>query len=182
MDRGELADALARARTPDDRLAWFAALLGREAHAQVEIVGGSAVEIYLTSASHVSQDIDLVGPQEKLEAVLRRWGFRPVEGRSRQTYWANKRVGLVHVLGATDRSGLPPRRVRTPHGPVLLSAPEPLIIRRLVRSSRLKSKVLYAQAVALARLGSLDWAYLRREARYEKVESHLTRLRRAVRA
>lgn len=182
MDRGELARALALAVTPEDRLAWFAALLARESRAQVEVVGGSAVEIYLTSEAHVSKDIDLVGPQDKIEVVLRRWGFRPVEGESQQTYWTNPKVGLVHVLGPTDRSGLPPRKVRTPHGPVLLSAPEPLIIRRLVRSSRRRSKGLFDQAVALARLGSLDWDYLKREARYEKVEPLLTRVRRAVRA
>lgn len=180
MDRSELTRALAQAGTPEDRLAWFVALLSREARVQVEVVGGSAVEIYLTSASHTSRDIDLVGPEDKLAVVLRRWGFRPVEGRSQQTYWTNPKVGLVHVLGPADRSGLPPRKVRTPHGPVLLSAPEPLIIRRLVRSSRRRSKELYDQAVALARMGSLDWEYLRREARYERVESYLTRLRKVV--
>lgn len=182
MDRAELARALGRATTPDDRLAWFAALLARESRAQVEIVGGSAVEIYLTSAAHISQDIDLVGPREKIEKVLRRWGFEPKEGRTQETYWASKKIGLVHILGSADRSGLPPRRLQTPHGPVLLSAPEPLIIRRLVRASRLRSKALFQQAVALARMGALDWTYLRSEARYEKVEPDLSRLRRKISA
>jgi len=43
---------------------------------------------------------------------------------------------LVDLVSSTARSGLRPRRIDAPVGPVLLSAVDPLIIRRLMRSSR----------------------------------------------
>ena len=115
-----------------------------------------------------------------MEDALRRWDFKRVEGRSHRVYWASELVGLVDIVGAADRSGLPPRKVGTPFGPALLSAPEPLIVRRLVRSSRENSRELFRQAVALARLGKIDWEYLASEARYEKVEAGLDRLRNLI--
>ena len=180
MDSAEFTREIRKARSPDDRVAWFGALLARDARKDVEVVGGSAIEIYLSSAVYVSQDVDLVGNRTAIEAALRRWEFRQVEGRSRRTYWTNELVGLVDLVGPVDRSGLPPREIATPHGPVTLSAPEPLIIRRLIRSNRENSEVLFRQAVALARLGNLDWEYLESEARYEKVEPRLKRLRQSL--
>ena len=146
----------------------------------VEVVGGSAIEIYLTSRSYVSQDIDLVGDRTAIERALRNWGFHEVEGRSHRTYWTDNFVGLVDLVGAVDRSGLRPRKVSTALGPVLLSAPEPLIIRRLMRGHREGSEELFRQAVKLAQLGRLDWRYLRSESRYEGVEPELERLRCAL--
>ncbi len=181
MDEEEFDSALEKAPTPEDRLAWFGALLAREARTHVELVGGSAIEIYLTSTKYVSQDIDVVGKPMAITTVLRRWGFRKVQGRSQRAYWAKETIGLVDLVGPVDRSGLPPRQVETPFGPAALSALEPLIIRRLVRARREQSDELFEQAVGLARKSDLDWEYLRLEARYEEVGPSLERLRRALR-
>lgn len=180
MDAAEFSRTIRKARTPEDRIAWFGALLASETRKAVEVVGGSAIEIYLSSSSYVTQDIDLIGDRRAIELVLRRWGFRQVEGRSHRTYWDYHLVGLVNLAGAADRSGLPPRKISTSYGPVSLSALEPLIIRRLMRADRENSTELFRQAVALARLGKLDWEYLRSEALYERVEPQLRRLQGAV--
>jgi|SRR5271157_598809 len=180
MDGSEFNKVITSAPTPEERVAWFGALLAKECRTVIEIVGGSAIEIYLSSANYISQDIDLIGPSDRIRTVLRRWGFRKVEGRSHRVYWFKPVVGLVDIVGAGDRSGLPPHRVETPHGPVLVSAVEPLIIRRLTRAHREDSNELYLQAVALAKRGSLDWEYLQTMARFEGVATLLTRLRKAV--
>ena len=180
MDAEEFEATIRRAPTPEDRLAWFGALLASEARTKVELVGGSAIEIYLSSEAYVSQDVDVVGDRRALAEVLRRWGFEEILGRSRRVYWFKERVGLVDLVGAVARSGLPPRRVETPVGPVLLSALEPLILRRLMRSDREGSAVLFHQAVKLGRLGSLDWEYLQAEASYEQLAPILRRFKRAI--
>ena len=87
---------------------------------------------------------------------------------------------MIDIVGSADRSGLAPREVGTPYGPVLLSAPEPLIVRRLQRASREGFEELFRQAVALARMGNLDWEYLESEARFEKVEPLLKRVRKTA--
>jgi hypothetical protein len=178
MDVTEFSREIRRASTVEARVAWFGALIARETGKAVEVVGGSAIEIYLSSSVYVSQDIDLVGDRAFIEPVLEKWGFRQVQGRSHRKYWTHVLVGLVDLVGQADRSGLSPRKVSTPFGPVLLSAPEPLIIRRLSRAQREKSKELFRQAVSLARLGHLDWEYLESEAKYEKVEERLRELRK----
>lgn len=180
MNRSEFSRVIRQARSPEDRVAWFGALIANETGKAVEVVGGSAIEVYLSSSVYVSQDIDLVGDIDRVKLVLQKWGFRQVEGRSHRIYWTDNFVGLVDLVGPADRSGLPPRRVKTPYGPVLLSAPEPLIIRRLSRAHREKSDELFRQAVSLARLGGLDWDYLESEARYENVEDRLRELRKII--
>ncbi|MGC2288713.1 MAG: hypothetical protein WA688_02500 [Thermoplasmata archaeon] len=149
MDGREFASIIASAPTLEERIAWFGALLGGECKTDIEIVGGSAIEIYLSSANYVSQDIDLVGPKDVIEPVLRKWGFRRVEGRSHRVYWFDSVLGLVDVVGIGDRSGLRPHGMETPYGPVLVSAVEPLIVRRLMRAHREESNALYLQAVQL---------------------------------
>lgn len=181
MDPTSFRRAIRSQRTPEGRIACFGALLTKETEVTVEVVGGSAIEVYLSSHAYVSEDIDLVGDRTAIEGALRSWRFRQVEGRSHRIYWTDSLVGLVDLVGPADRSGLPPRRVETGFGPVLLSAPEPLIVRRLMRAEREGSEELFGQAVALARLGDLDWEYLEVEARYERVEGGLVRLRDRLR-
>jgi hypothetical protein len=180
MDGIEFAREIRKADSVEDRVAWFGALLARESGNAVEVVGGSAIEVYLSSSIYVSQVIDLVGNIGQIEQVLERWKFRQIQGRSNRTYWTDDYVGLVDIVGSADHSGLSPRKVKTPYGEVLLSAPEPLIIRRLSRYLREGSGELFRQAVALGRLGNLDWAYLESEAKYEKVEEALRALRTAT--
>jgi len=181
MDAKQFSKTIASAAKLEERIAWFGALLAKESRTEVEIVGGSAVEIYLTSAAYVSQDVDLVGSRDKIGAALRRWRFQQVEGRSRRTYWFHKAIGLVDIVGPGDQSGLRPRRMETPLGPVLVSAVEPLIVRRLMRAHREKSTELYEQAVELAKHRKLDWEYLETMSKYEGATTLLKQLRKDIR-
>ena len=180
MNEREFDKVIGLAPRHENRVAWFGALLQRESRARVEIVEGSAIELYLTSADYVSQDIDVVSRRDRVTPVLRRWGFQQVKGRSQRTYWFKRDLGLVDIVGEGDRSGLRPHRIQTPYGPVLVSAVEPLIARRLVRSHREKSPEFYRQAVRLAKRSKLDWQYLDAIAKFEGVEPLLGKLKRAV--
>ena len=146
----------------------------------MEIVGGSALEIYLSSADYVSHAVDLVGRKDRIAPVLRRWKFQQVEGRSPRVYWFKEAIGLIDIVGAGNRSGLRPRVVQTPIGPVRVSAVEPLVVRCLVGAQREKSVELYGQALKLVRLGNLDWDYLEALTRYEGVASLWKKLRKTV--
>jgi hypothetical protein len=173
MKREEFDRIIGRARTEDKKVAWFGALLTRETGlvGRLIIVGGSAIEVYLTSSQYVSQDIDVVGSRSAILPVLRRWGFRQKTGRSARTYWIKEGLGQVDLVGAKDRSGLPPRSERTPYGPVLLGPVEYLIVRRLMRAGRERSTELFRQAEVLAARyeNGLDWDYIRIESAYENV-------------
>ena len=182
MDAAEFDKNIASAPNPENRISWFGALLARESRTEVEIVGGSAIEIYLSSSAYVSQDVDLVGRKDRITPVLRRWRFEQREGRSHRVYWFKRDIGLVDIVGAGDRSGLRPRELKTPFGPVLVSAVEPLIVRRLMRAQRDRSEELYEQAVGLAKLGSIDWEYLEAMIKYEGASPILKKLRKALRA
>lgn len=179
MEVAELDRILDSAPTSDARLAWFGALLGKECGAVVEIVGGSAIQLYLGSATYTSQDIDLVGHGRQIDGVLARWGFTRIEGRSGRVYWMKKSVGLIDVVGPGDNSGLRPSRIETPYGRVAVSAREPLIVRRLIRSRREQSGALFRQAVELAKPADLDWDYIEAMGRLEGVSSDVARLRAA---
>ncbi len=180
MDAVEFDRIIRAAPRHEERIAWFGALLAKDSRTDVEIVGGSAIEIYLSSADYISQDVDLVGHRDRIIPVLRRWGFRQVQGRSHRVYWLKKTIGLVDIVGAGDRSGLRPRRMETPHGPVLVSAVEPLIVRRLMRAHRERSNEFFRQAVSLAKQGQFDWEYLEAMASYEQTTPLLNRLRKAI--
>lgn len=173
MDEAEFEAKIRQAPTPHDRIAWFGALLATESGLgpRLTIVGGSAIEIYLTSDRYVSDDIDIVGDKAALTPILERWGFEKKNGRDRRVYWARDGVGLVDLVGTVKRVGLPDRQERTPFGEVALAPVEALIIRRLIRASRENSDELARQAEALAlEYGKgLDWDYLQVEAKYERI-------------
>ena len=95
-------------------------------------------------------------------------------------YWFKEAIGLINIVGAGNRSGLRPRVVQTPVGPVRVSAVEPLVVRCLVGAQREKSVELYGQALKLVRLGNLDWDYLEALTRYEGVASLWKKLRKTV--
>ncbi len=181
MDERAFDSILRKARSPDQRVAWFGALLAEEAGVPVILVGGSAIEVY-TEGEYVSQDIDVVGDREKLEAVLRRWGFHPERGRSSRTYWFKKVPGLVDLVGARMKSDLPLQTMRTPYGSVSLGPPEDLITRRLMRAGAEHSTELFQEAVLLAHRykTALDWEYIRADAKYEHVLPLYEQLRRLV--
>ncbi len=173
MNRKEFERTLAAARTEDERLAWFGALLTRESKldGQLIIVGGSALEIYLTSSEYVSMDIDIVGEKAAISPVLRRWGFQAEKGRDQRVYWVKTGLGNVDLVGPRDRSGLPPRALPTPFGAVLLGPIEYLIVRRLMMAGQKRSTEMFRQAVVLAARykRGIDWDYIRAQAAYERV-------------
>lgn len=179
MNADRFDSILAKAPTRDQRIAWFGALLAKESKTEIEIVGGSAIEIYLSSDRYVSQDVDLVGRRDRIAPVLHRWGFRQVEGRSQRVYWLKKEIGLIDIVGTGDRSGMRPRRIETPYGPVLVSAVEPLIVRRLLRAHRESSKDMFDQAVSLSKQANIDWEYVDTMSRYEGTGQLMKRLRKA---
>lgn len=74
MERADLHRILRNAPTGDERVAWFGALLARESGLDERpiIVGESALEVYLTSSRHGSQDIDIVGEKPPIVSVSRR--------------------------------------------------------------------------------------------------------------
>jgi hypothetical protein len=173
MNRRDFESALASASSEDDRLACFGALLALESGVgdRLVIVGGSAVEIYLTPALYTSQDIDVVGDRAALEPVLARWGFSRAVGRDRRVYWIKKGFGQVDLVGTQDRSGLPPRPWPTPFGRVMVGSIEYLIVGRLMRSTREERPELFHQAELLAKRyrKRLDWSYIRVLSKRERV-------------
>lgn len=177
MDADSYKGEIRKVTRPEDRVACFGALLTAETGEPVEIVGGSAIEIYLGSVIYATNDVELVAKRTIVEGALHRWGFRRTVGRRQRVYWTDGYVGLVDLVGSIDRSGLPPIEFSTSYGPVLLSAREPLIARRLMQSHRDGAPELLDQAAALARLGALDWDYLRSEARSEEFVEELAKLR-----
>ncbi len=181
MDEPELDSILRRAKAPAQRVAWFGALLAREAGTPVVLVGGSAIGVY-TEGEYVSQDIDVVGDRKRLAAILRRWGFCPEVGRSRRTYWVRDPPGLVDLVGARTKSHLSPQTLQTPYGSVHLGPPEDLITRRLMRAGAEHSTELFREAVLIAHRyrAVLDWEYIRADARYEHVLPLYEQLRQLV--
>jgi hypothetical protein len=173
MNRREFEQAIAKADSEDRRIAWFGALLTRESglRGKLIIVGGSAIELYLSSGLYVSQDIDVVGRKDVIEPILERWGFSSEVGRDRRRYWTKTGLGQVDLVGVRDRSGLPPRPQPTPFGEVLLGAVEYLIVRRLMRAGREHSTEYFRQAEVLAAeyRRDLDWDYIRVLAGHEHV-------------
>jgi hypothetical protein len=184
MNRREFEAAIRSAPTEHDRIAWFGALLAADSklRSRLIIVGGSAIEVYLSSERYVTNDIDVVGRKAAIVPVLKRWGFTQKSGRDQRVYWAKPGLGLVDLVGPTSRAGLPARRQPTPYGDAFLGPVEALVIRRLIRASREKSQTLFRQAEALATEYSrkLDWDYLRAEAKYEQIGPMLEELRKRV--
>jgi hypothetical protein len=184
MERKAFERTISRARSEDERLAWFGALLTRESkqEGRLIIVGGSAVEVYLTSSKYISMDIDVVGDKRAIAGVLRRWGFRRELGRDRRVYWVKEGLGSVDLVGSSDRSGLPPRVFRTPQGELLLGPIEYLVVRRLMRAGRERSTELFRQAEVLAAQyrKTLDWDYIRAQSAYEKVLPLFDQLKKQV--
>ncbi len=181
MDEREFETILRKAKRPDQRVAWFGALLTQASGVQIVIVGGSAIEVY-TDGRYVSRDIDIVGPKRRLVPVLRQWGFKPESGRSSRTYWVKPPWGLVDLVGTKRKSNLPTQTIHTPYGSVSLGPVEELITRRLVRAGRERSEELFQEAVLLANRYqmTLDWDYIQAEAKYEHVLPLYEQLRKRV--
>jgi hypothetical protein len=186
--RRDIEAALARARSPGERVAFLGALLASESKLgdRLHVVGGSAISVY-TEGAYVSKDIDVVGPVRRISPVLRRWGFRQVDRKDRR-YWARDDLGiLIDIIDRADYVGLAEgtRLEQTAYGPVRISAVEDLIVRRLVFAKRGRNRELLDQATLLwVRFGKeLDQEYLDYHVRFEDVLDTFSEMkRRASRA
>lgn len=172
--RGEVERAIRNAASAGERVAALGALLAKDSGLgnKLVVVGGSALSVY-TAGAYVSQDIDVIGKEEKLVPVLRRWGFEPKE-RAGRRYWIRDDLGLlIDIIDREDYVGLAGsiRVESTPFGPVSIAAVEDLIVRRLIFAKRDRSAELLNQAVLLwIRFGrELDEEYLAYHVRFEGI-------------
>jgi hypothetical protein len=168
------------------KISLFGALLAKDTRLgpNLYIVGGSAITIH-TRGRYASADLDVVGDKPRIEAVLARWGFTPMDDEDGRVYWRRDDLGfavdIIHrPVGLGSGNSGAPRTVRTAVGPVRTSAVEDLIIRRLMRWSRAGQRGLLDQAVLLyeSNRDSLDVDYLESQVRYERVEAAYRELRR----
>ncbi|HLF07205.1 MAG TPA: hypothetical protein VI893_08560 [Thermoplasmata archaeon] len=150
-----------------DRRLMFSALLARESGlsgSDFIVVGGSAIEIY-TRGAYVSGDIDLIAKDEKsVHRVLQRWGFeRPGRLWIRQDWGIAVDVVRSWYRGDVSRT----REVTTKYGNIRLAAVEDLLVTRLAAFKHWKVKEALEEAVKLITLfaATVDWAYIREEAR-----------------
>jgi hypothetical protein len=172
----EVQSILAGAKSDDQKVLYFVALLRREANLgpdDVIVVGGSAVEIY-TEGAYVSGDIDVCAPRQMVSAVLNRWGFTQ-PGRE----WARLDWKVVLDVVGPQVSGSMrlTRVVETPYGPVRVSSIEDLIIRRLALGKFWNEPKEYRNALLLAVLPGINWPYLEDCASRENLVAEVAQLR-----
>lgn len=176
----EVGSILTSERRPERRILYLAGLLtealGRDS---VIVVGGSAIEI-LTSGGYVSGDVDLiVSSPDRAVQVLQGWGFSKGGRLWMQKEW-ELYVDLVgrDYTGSRDRT----REVQTPFGTVRIAAVEDCLVKRLASAKhwRIPSDLDHAELLMREYRGSIDWAYLRGQARYYVVEDVLNELERLV--
>jgi hypothetical protein len=143
----------------------FAALLARESGLGSEgltVVGGSALEIY-TTGDYASDDIDLlVEHRDRVEEVLRSWGFR-----KKGMYWRHSKFPtIVQLVGRYD-SGSRERNqvVSTDYGPLRLAAIEDIIWKRVIEARSWNRPEAFEEArLAVLRYADrIDWDYVERK-------------------
>lgn len=172
----ELATKLRVATDPTQRRLYFAALLASAAEMTADeflVVGGSAIEFY-TAGEYTSGDVDIVSARnERLREILRLWDFRR-EGR----IWYHEALDLVVDINRYPYTGDFGKTtvVSTPYGLVRLAAIEDLLVKRLMSTKfwNIKDDFEQAKLLALVFADRIDWAYVERFARQEKVLDLLT--------
>lgn len=180
MSRDDFREVLESDAEPYQRIRSFAALLARESTLGSEgltVVGGSALEIY-TTGDYASDDVDLlVENRERVERVLRVWGFR-----KKGMYWRHPNFpGVVQIVGRID-SGSRERNqiVSTDYGPLRLASIEDIIWKRVVEArSWNRPEALDEAMLAVQRYAArIDWAYVERKGRENGVLDLVRDLRR----
>lgn len=180
MDADGFRDAISAESTEPRKIRAFAALLGRESGLGSDgltVVGGSALEIY-TDGAYISQDVDLVAENpSSVESVLSRWGFVH-EGM----YWSSPDFPLaVQMVGRYD-SGSRQRNqlVATRYGRVRLASIEDVVVMRVIESRYWNRPKAFAEAVlGVERYGNrMDWDYVMRIAKQDRVDNLVPELRR----
>lgn len=144
------------------------------------IVGGNAVEFY-TAGGYATQDIDIVAPSEPIDKVLRSWGFAK-EGR----HWISEELGIVIEAPAysLDHEEQYEKlyEVEIEDLFVYILGIEDLIIDRLnayVHWKSLDDKT-WARELMVLHEEEIDWDYLRKRAKEEKVDIALAELKKEL--
>ncbi|MGD0250180.1 MAG: hypothetical protein ABSB97_04760 [Thermoplasmata archaeon] len=172
------------ATTSYERILRIGALLSVATNEPAIVVGGSAIEVYLTGG-YVSGDIDVVVERRPAAIkVVESWGFI----RTGRIWWRedwNIEIDLARPPYTGSREHL--QTIQTPYGPVLLAAIEDLIVKRLAelkhwQNSRAREEGLMRQAEQLAveYADRLDEGYLDSLARRYDTADVLVALRRRV--
>ena len=160
----------------------FAALLARESRLGSEgltVVGGSALEIY-TTGDYASDDIDLVvEDRDRVENVLRSWGFR-----KKGMFWRHPSFPtIVQIVGRFD-SGSRERSqvVSTDYGPLRLAAIEDIIWKRVVEARSWNRPEAFEEAMlAVQRYANrIDWDYIEQRGRENGVLDLIRDLHRST--
>jgi hypothetical protein len=174
----EVGRLLGAQRPAYDRVIAFGALLASETGSEVIVVGGSAIEVY-TRGGYVSGDIDVVGEEERIQRVLKHWGFHK-DGRlwiRRDWKIAMDIVGR-HYTGDRTRT----RELSTPYGRVRIAGVEDLIAKRLASAKHwtLPGDVTQAAQLLAGFHDEIDWKYLQEVATRYEVTDLLLELRKKV--
>lgn len=184
VSRAEVEQAVTSAKTSYERVLRIGALLSVATKEPAIIVGGSAIEVYLTG-SYVSGDIDVV-VDRRSEAikVVESWGFV----RAGRIWWHEDwkiEIDLLRSPYTGSREHL--QTIQTPYGPVLLAAIEDLIVKRLAElkhwqnlPAREEDLMKQAELLAVEYAGRLDEGYLDALARRYDTADVLAALRRRV--
>lgn len=178
-----LADAKTIKSLPQRRL-WVLAIITealKEKNIRPVLIGGGAVEYY-TFGGYATEDMDLaVSDFSSLNAVLKKMRFKK-EGR----YWYREDLGILIEAPAGDLRAqgetAPLSEVRIRKMSCYVIGIEDLIIDRLNGFIHWKQEDDYrwAKEIALNYKNMLDWEYLKRRGRQEKILKAIGKLRREV--
>lgn len=141
------------------------------------IVGGNAVEFY-TAGGYATYDIDVIAPSEPLDKVLKKWGFDKV-GR----HWISEELDIVIEAPsfALDKEEQREKlyEVEIDNLKVYILGIEDLIIDRLNAYVHWKSQDdgIWAKELMVLHSEEIDWDYLEKRAKEEKVEAALAELK-----
>jgi len=169
---------------PLERRLYFVALLSQALGSEgksVVVVGGQAVQFY-TAGAYATADVDLVcASRPRVVELLNRWGFKP-EGR----HWQQQRLELLLEIPDEALAGDPARvtEIELRGLTARVIGVEDLVADRLRAAAHWASaEDRYWASNLLASKGkSLDWEYLRRQARQDGTGALLAELEAEISA
>lgn len=140
------------------------------------IIGGNAVEFY-TAGGYTTSDIDIVcSDYERLNKILKSWGFKK-EGR----HWFNKEIDILIESPASILNGSRDRisEVEMKGYKIYVEGIEDIIIDRLNAYVHWHSQddFDWAKQMIVLNKGRIDWDYLIKRTKEEKVERAFNKLK-----
>lgn len=145
--------------------------LAREFANELVIVGGSAVEFY-TAASYMTKDIDFIAKDDfQISKIMTSLGFSLSEGYT----WFHQDTSVVvefpkpPLLGDINRV----TEVKTEYGVAKIIGVEDIILDRLKGREFWQDNNELPEMMLFSHYASIDFEYLRRQAKFELVEDVL---------